>query len=175
MFVVQFFKCSDDNRVVSKNLTAFPNNQYTGIIPKGEFNIMKPQLIIKVDSANIGELMGFANYMYIPELGRYYYIQSKSLLTGNRISLTGSIDVLMTYAAGIRNLNGTITRQENIGINDIVDSLLPLQNRKDEVVIEFTNSEFNIGRAGTGDYNFVLNVSGGGSGQTDKPTTGGGA
>ena len=59
MFVVQFFKCSDDNRVVSKNLTAFSNNQYTGIIPKGELNIMKPQLIIKVDSANIGELMGF--------------------------------------------------------------------------------------------------------------------
>ena len=165
MFVVQFFKCSHDNRVVSKNLTAFPNNQYTKVIPKGELNIMKPQLIIKVDSANIGELMGFANYMYIPELGRYYYIQSKSLLTGNRISLTGAIDVLKTYDSGIRNLNGTITRQENIGINDIVDSLLPLQNRKKLAVIEFENSEFNISNASTSDYNFVLNVSGGGSGQ----------
>lgn len=166
MFVVQFFKCSDDNRVVSKNLTAFSNNQYTGVIPKGEFNIMKPQLIIKVDSANIGELMGFANYMYIPELGRYYYIQSKTLLTGNRISLTGSIDVLMTYAAGIRNLNGTITRQENIGINDIVDSLLPLQNRKELAVIEFESSEFNITNASTSSYNFVLNVAGGGNNES---------
>lgn len=165
MFVVQFFKCSDDNRVVSKNLTAFPNNQYTGVIPKGEFNIMKPQLIIKVDSANIGELMGFANYMYIPELGRYYYIQSKSLLTGNRISITGAIDVLKTYDSGIRNLNGTITRQENIGINDIVDSLLPLKNRKDLAVIEFDSSEFNITSATANSNNFVLNVSGGGSGQ----------
>lgn len=164
MFVVQFFKCSDDNRVVSKNLTAFSNNQYTGVVPKGELNIMKPQLIFKVDSANIGELMGFANYMYIPELGRYYYIQSKTLLTGNRISLTGSIDVLMTYAAGIRNLNGTITRQENIGINDIVDSLLPLQNRKELAVIEFESSEFNIANASTSNYNFVLNVAGGGNG-----------
>lgn len=167
MFVVQFFKCSDDNRVVSKNLTAFPNNQYNNVIPKGELNIMKPQLIVKVDSANIGELMGFANYMYIPELSRYYYIQDKSLLTGNRISLTGSIDVLMTYAAGIRNLNGTITRQENIGINDIVDSLLPLQNRKELAVVEFESSEFNITGANGSSYNFVLNVSGGGSGQTE--------
>lgn len=168
MFVVQFFKCSDDNRVVSKNLTAFSNNQYTGIVPKGEFNIMKPQLIFKVDSANIGELMGFANYMYIPELGRYYYIQSKTLLTGNRISLTGSIDVLMTYAAGIRNLTGTITRQENIGINDIVDSLLPLQNRKELAVIEFESSEFNIAGANSSSYNFVLNVAGGGRGNGGK-------
>ena len=167
MFVVQFFKCSDDNRVVSKHLTAFSNNQYTGVVPKGEFNIMKPQLIFKVDSANIGELMGFANYMYIPEFGRYYYIQSKTLLTGNRISLTGSIDVLMTYAAGIRNLTGTITRQENIGINDVVDSLLPLQNRKELAVIEFESSEFNITSANNCSYNFVINVTGGGSGQSN--------
>lgn len=167
-FTVQFFKCSDDNRVVSKSLTAFSNNQYNAITPKENLNIMRPQIIVKVDSSNIGELMGFANYMYIVELGRYYYIQDKSLLTGNRISLSGSIDVLMTYNTGIRNLNGTITRQENIGINDIVDSLLPLQNRKDLAVIEFESSEFNISNASSNSYNFVLNVAGGGRNEQQR-------
>ena len=68
----------------------------------------------------------------------------------------------MTYADAIKNLSATISRQENIGINDIVDSLLPLQNRKDLAVIEFESSEFNIVNASTSSYNFVLNVAGGG-------------
>ena len=74
----------------------------------------------------------------------------------------------MSYADGIKNLSATISRQENIGINDIVDSLLPLQNRKELAVIEFESSEFNISSANTSNYNFVLNVSGGGSGQTSE-------
>ena len=77
-----------------------------------------------------------------------------------------SVDVLMTYVDGIKNLSATISRQENIGINDIVDSLLPLQNRKELAVIEFESSEFNITSANNGSYNFVLNVTGGGSGQS---------
>ena len=71
----------------------------------------------------------------------------------------------MTSADAIKNLSATISRQENIGINDIVDSLLPLQNRKDLAVIEFESSEFNITNATQTSNNFVLNVSGGGSGQ----------
>ena len=102
------------------------------------------------------------------ESKKLYYVDSVTVGRNGMYIVQLSVDVLMTYVDGIKNLTATISRQENIGINDIVDSLLPLQNRKDLAVIEFESSEFNISSASTSDYNFVLNVSGGGSGQTSE-------
>ena len=169
---VTFYQNNSDKRYLTKNLAN--GKTYSGLIIKENLDGMNPTFRLKVSNDSINMIMGFYNYMYVADLNRYYYITDRKLLNGMVAELKGHEDVLMTFP-GIRNLNATITRQENIGINDIVDPLLPLQNKKDEVVIEFSNSEFNIGNAGTGDYNFVLNVSGGGSGQTNSPTTGGGA
>ena len=128
---------------------------------------MNPTFRLKVSNDSINMIMGFYNYMYIPDLNRYYYITGRKLLNGMVAELSGHEDVLMTFQ-GIRNLNATITRQENIGVNDIVDSLLPLQNRKELAVIEFESSEFNITGANSSSYNFVLNVAGGGRGNGGK-------
>ena len=108
------------------------------------------------------------NYAYIPNYQRYYYVDSVTVGRNGMYVVQLSVDVLMTYADAIRNLSATISRQENIGINDIVDSLLPLQNRKELAVIEFESSEFNITNANTSSYNFVLNVAGGGKGNGSK-------
>ena len=165
---IKFGYTFDDRRKLEKSVTWFDTFDCK---PYTDYNITAPNLLI----TNATGAIANNNYAYIADYQRYYYVDSVTVGRNGMYVVQLSVDVLMSYVDGIKNLSATISRQENIGINDIVDSLLPLQNRKDLAVIEFESSEFNIGSAGTGDYNFVLNVSGGGSGQTDSPTTGGGA
>ena len=161
---VTFYQNNSDKRYLTKNLTN--GKTYSGLIIKENLDGMNPIFRLKVSNDSINMIMGFYNYMYVADLNRYYYITDRKLLNGMVAEISGHEDVLMTFQ-GIRNLDATITRQENIGINDIVDPLLPLKNRKDLSVIEFDSSEFNTSSANASDYNFVLNVSGGGSGQTN--------
>lgn len=157
---IKFGYTFDDRRKLEKSVTWFDSFDCK---PYTDYNISTPNLLI----VNATGAIANNNYAYISDYGRYYYVDSVTVGRNGMYIVQLSVDVLMTYADAIKNLSATISRQENIGINDIVDSLLPLQNRKELAVIEFESSEFNIASAGTGDYNFVLNVSGGGSGQTE--------
>lgn len=98
----------------------------------------------------------------------YYFIENITYMTGNRILLTMKEDVLQTYSSEILQMNCLITRQENIGINFIVDNFLPLKNEKKIKVIEFDNSEFNLNTATKDSYNFLLTVAGGGTSGTQQ-------
>ena len=157
---IKFGYTFDDRRKLEKSVTWFDTFDCK---PYTDYNISGPNLLI----TNATGAIANNNYAYIADYKRYYYVDSVTVGRNGMYVVQLSVDVLMTYADAIKNLSATISRQENIGINDIVDSLLPLQNRKELAVIEFESSEFNITNANTGTYNFVLNVSGGGSGQTN--------
>ena len=157
---IKFGYTFDDRRKLTKNINW---SESFDCKPYSDYNISAPNLLIVNGNGAIAN----NNYAYITDYNRYYFVDSVTVGRNGMYIVQLSIDVLMTYADGIKNINATISRQENVGINDIVDSLLPLQNRKELAVIEFESSEFNISSAGTGDYNFILNVSGGGSGQTE--------
>ena len=156
---IKFGYTFDDRRKLEKSVTWFNTFDCK---PYTDYNISAPNLLI----VNATGAIANNNYAYIADYKRYYYVDSVTVGRNGIYIVQLSVDVLMTYADAIRNLSATISRQENVGINDIVDSLLPLQNRKELAVIEFESSEFNITSANNGSYNFVLNVSGGGSGQS---------
>ena len=158
---IKFGYTFDDKRKLVKNVI-----WYNTFIckPYSDYNITNPILII----SNATGAISNNNYAYIADYNRYYFVESVSIGRNGMYVVKLKVDVLMTYVNGIKNLSATITRQENIGINDIVDSLLPLQNRKELAVIEFESSEFNIANVNTSSYNFVLNVAGGGKGNGSK-------
>ena len=156
---IKFGYTFDDRRKLEKNVTWFDTFDCK---PYTDYNISAPNLLIVNPKGAIAN----NNYAYILDYNRYYYVDSVTVGRNGMYIVQLSVDVLMTYVDGIKNLYATISRQENIGINDIVDSLLPLQNRKELAVIEFESSEFNIANANASSYNFVLNVAGGGSGQS---------
>lgn len=155
---IKFGYTFDDRRKLEKNVTWFDTFDCK---PFTDYNISTPNLLI----VNATGAIANNNYAYIADYQRFYYVDSVTVGRNAMYVVQLSVDVLMSYADGIKNLSATISRQENIGINDIVDSLLPLQNRKNLAVIEFESSEFNIASADSSSYNYVLNVSGGGSGQ----------
>ena len=158
---IKFGYTFDDRRKLEKSVTWFNTFDCK---PYTDYNISAPNLLI----VNATGAIANNNYAYIADYKRYYYVDSVTVGRNGMYIVQLSVDVLMTYADAIKNLSATISRQENVGINDIVDSLLPLQNRKELAVIEFENSEFNITSANNGSYNFVLNVTGGGSGQSSR-------
>lgn len=148
---VQFFNTHNDYRDVTKSLTQVGNNY--DVILKEDTPIEKPVLIMTGHYIN-------ANYCKIPVFNdRYYFITSQTVLTGNRVEISLAVDVLTTYQANIRNSTQLIVRQENAGVNEIVDTQLPLKNGSNLTIVQFPNSPFFDGFT-QGTKCFLLNVIG---------------
>ena len=113
---VTFYQNTSDKRYLTKNL--INGKTYSGLIIKESLDVLNAVFKIKVTNDSINLIMGFYNYMYVEDLDRYYFITDRKLLNGMVAEISGHEDVLMTYPE-IRNLNATITRQENIGIISI--------------------------------------------------------
>ena len=66
------------------------------------------------------------NYAYIPDWGRYYYIVDFKTDKAGKLYISMKIDVLNTYSTFIKACPATVIRQENAGINYVIDEKLPL-------------------------------------------------
>lgn len=104
---ITFYKISDDKRQVTKTLNNTTKiKDSTGVI-KTDCSIMEPRIEMTYDAQLIT-----ANYMYIPDFGRYYFIDR--IDTGaQRLYIQGHIDVLQTYSAQIKELDCIVARQED--------------------------------------------------------------
>lgn len=96
------------------------------------------------------------NYMYIPQLKRYYFITDIRYLRGKRVLINGRVDVLKTYATDIKNSTQLVTRQQNKKNMLLNDSEYPIK-KKTAIVVE------NFGESFTENGNFVLTTVGGGT------------
>lgn len=67
-------------------------------------NVLKP--VIKLKAEN----MITSNYAYLPDLGRYYFINNKETFPNGMYTLTLEVDVLESFKADILNSTGTATR-----------------------------------------------------------------
>lgn len=69
-----------------------------GVILKDDVNLLEPTFILKTNP-----VIFKSNYMYCDFTGRYYYIRDFEALTGGRIAITGTVDVLHTFRNEILN------------------------------------------------------------------------
>lgn len=156
-FTLNTYFCSDDSRVLNKTLSN-QNDYICQLLDSAD--MIRPRLRVKCTNETFN-----ANYCYISFFDRYYFITGQSVEGANTIILQCDLDVLYTYRNALLNSIFLVTRNEKIGSTYIPDSMLPLRPDKEMSVIEFSNSDFNLSTATANDYNFVLNVAGGGSGQ----------
>lgn len=162
---LQLLQTSSDNRALHKNWNGLKTVTCT---VKEPCELSNPVFILAFDNLAFN-----SNYCYCENFGRYYYINERILTSGNRIELHCHVDVLQTYNSAISGLTVTVTRQENIGINHIPDSLLPLDPVKQTRCIDLGNNIFNLTGANNLTHNFVLNVSGGAGGSGEGGNTNG--
>lgn len=106
---------TSDNRNLNKDLTEISTIDVTLYI---DTNLLKP--VFKVKTFNIN-----ANYIYVPNLGRYYYIDNCTL-SNQCVYLHCSVDVLMSYKTELLNTECFVSRSETDYNDNIVDTLAPI-------------------------------------------------
>ena len=114
------YKQNSENDALNKTLT------YVDTI-LGKFNHSIGLKSLNVDVVNIP--MNF-NYVYIPSLNRYYYVDSVEIISNDVRRLHLKEDVLMSWKDLIRNQQGFILRSEKLS-NDYLlkDDRRPLADR----------------------------------------------
>ena len=148
---VILYNNKSDKRQLVKNITEIKT---LSAFAKGDINIISPTLIIQNFSTDF-------NYCYISDFDRYYFVKSITLLTGQRIQIDLSVDVLMTYKEEIKNLTVNVLRYENIEPTFLTDNRIPLFSDTLQKVIEFPKNIFNLENPSENSKNFLLTVAGG--------------
>ena len=103
--ILVLYKTDDSPNVINKTLS---DSLELDINLKKDTDIINPELVLK------GDFRGF-NYAHIPELNRYYFINSMEQLNFILTKLYLECDVLETYKADILNCSGTIKRDIKAG------------------------------------------------------------
>ena len=144
---IKLYKTSSPRKKLVKDLT--DGITLTGTL-RGQSSIMSPSLQIQ-DIAVIGY-----NYCYIPDFGRWYYINGIDALRSNLFELSLGVDVLMTYASAIRSNAAIVDKVESFGsaYNYINDGSFISSNRMKQDIINFPNG-FNA------DGEYILITAGG--------------
>lgn len=115
MTIYLYTNLSEDNRI-DKNLD--PVLTLDGTLREGTSTI-DPQIMIECASAaDINKI----NFMYIPDFGRYYFVNQKDNVVDKLWNLKAHCDVLMTYAEGIRAHRAIVGRQENVYNKNLNDN-----------------------------------------------------
>lgn len=104
MLHLTFYKTSDDPRRINKTLSTVGT---ATAAPTAAVDMLTPVLTLNYNSALLS-----ANYVYISEFSRYYYIQNLEIDTAQRLNISCAIDVLMSHAKEIKNCNVIAKRSE---------------------------------------------------------------
>lgn len=102
------YENKSDEIVLDKNITTLAT--YNGYM-KNESSVLNP--IVRIEGAfNIGNLVN-ANYMYLPDYRRYYYITDITQIRANLVEIRGRVDVLMSFKDEIKGCTGIVKKQAN--------------------------------------------------------------
>lgn len=93
---VQLYNNSSDPRVLRKTLTAVGTSFTCNMTDA--CSVENPSFRFELDSNKLG-----ANYLYVSEWGKYYYITSRDILNNQEVVLNCHIDVLMSFKNAILN------------------------------------------------------------------------
>ena len=144
---IELYKTSSPRKKLVKELS--DGITLTGTL-RGQSSVMSPSLQIQ-DITVIGY-----NYCYIPDFGRYYYINGINALRANLFELSLGIDVLMTYAKAIRSNAAIVDKVQSsvAAYNYINDGSFVNSNRMKQDIINFPHG-FNA------DGEYILITAGG--------------
>ena len=127
---ITLYRNSSDNRVLRKSLTQVSTPLSCDIY--GSESIITPRFILEYVGVE-------ANYCYVAELNRYYYIRDIVLAPGGQRILMCEVDVLMSNIDEILNLSCLVLRQENETLCNkyLVDNRMIENVNKEELVESF--------------------------------------
>ena len=138
------FKQNSDNHELNKTLTYIDTMM-------GIFN---HSIAIKNINIDVNNYVNNFNYVWIPTLKRYYYVDSVELMSANITRLHLKEDVLMSWEKLIKSQSAFVSRYQSSVQTKLVDNRLPLEDTKRIVMLSFTNGAL---KNCTFDYNVASN------------------
>lgn len=98
--IIYLYKTMSERNKIIKEFNSNDALTLAGYL-RGECSILQPVILVEMS----GSLITQYNYCYIPEFGRYYFITNIESVRNNAWRVHCSVDVLMTYAEQILDLN----------------------------------------------------------------------
>lgn len=147
---VKLYNNASDNRVVHKAITQIGTDRTCQITENCD--VTNPRIILDMNSGDIS-----ANYMYIADFNRYYYITGINILNGNQTEITGHCDVLMSFWTYIKNCQCTAGRSSS-NFDDYLDD--PMVSIKDTYRTETRRLSGEFTPTAAGSNHYVLTIGG---------------
>lgn len=133
---INLFTCNAENERVDK--TDFISNRFVmnGTL-RDESSVIDP--VIMIEKTNPAK--NNYNYMYIPEFGRWYYINDIVSIRNMLWEIHAHVDVLYTWGADIKNMEGVADKLEDFYNANMYydDGSFIMDCRRDIQVREFPN------------------------------------
>lgn len=148
----KIYKNTSDNITVNKNISQLGSNLTLSM--KEDTDIINPTIFI---SRTIN--MKTANYLYIQDLNRYYFINSIETSQQYYI-LHCTVDVLMSYKGKLLSQTCIVARNENRSKLYLQDEKVKLYNMTRYEPIPFNTGFYQNGAKVA---SFILTVNGGGN------------
>lgn len=145
MTIVTYRNNSVANKV-AKNLTTV--DTISGTLRFGT-SMMSPTFLI-VGTPALAEF----NYFKVEEWGRYYFAGPKRYEINNTLTISGVVDVLMSFKDDILKARAIIERQENVFNMYLDDQNVVMNQNPKHKIVAFPNSFT--------DYSYVLALAGNG-------------
>ena len=118
---IKLYTVTDDPRKLVKTLpTASPGYDPRSGAVRGSIDILRPEVLVE------GGVV-LANYAYIPDFGRYYFIEEREAVRIGLQRLSLRVDVLMSWAAQIKDCPAVCSRSAANVSAFIPDSRKPEQ------------------------------------------------
>lgn len=108
MITATLYNYVGHRNTVNKNLDDCVSAEFNGEI-LDESNVLYPVLTIRLPDVDIIDF----NYCFIPELRRFYFVDSITHLSLGKATLKLSVDVLKSYEFNILQASATVTRTDN--------------------------------------------------------------
>lgn len=134
-YTINFYSNNEETIVVNKTLSPTPSLVLTANLKYG-LDVLRPILTVSTTLATVSQY----NYVYIPELSRYYYIVSYKGVSNALVEIALECDLLMSWKDEFITSDCTIERNETRGNVYVSDSLFPIESRTQTVTKKFPNA-----------------------------------
>ena len=131
---IKTYRFLGDSRKVDKTLT--PVETYSNAEIVTNMSIQTPTISLQLDSFT--DVINF-NYIYIPELRRYYYVVDSTIREDGFVQLQCKVDVLKSFKTDILASHQYVERQENKCSYQVPDNGYAIKSNRNLTIKNFGN------------------------------------
>ena len=131
---IKTYRFLGDSRKIDKTLHDVFT--YSNAVIVGDMSIQNPTISLQLDSFT--DVINF-NYIYIPELRRYYYVVDSTILEDGFVQLQCKVDVLKSFKNDILGSTQYIDRQQNKCTYQLPDGMYNIKSNRNLTIKNFGN------------------------------------